>query len=115
MSALGKITPSDFNDLLTYTVGEYTRRNTAVGNSTYNTSLGAWTNPTNPTYSSYTTTPATGGKISLEHISKIFTDLNNFPASGKAYAATQYDIIKTSSMSAAVTYIQTLMNQNIVK
>ena len=94
--AKGTVTSADFNDFLTYTVGEYTRRSLT------------------PTYNAYSVTPVQDGKVLIEHATKILTDLNNFPSSGKSYGVTQYDIINTSSMSDAITYLQTLMNTNIV-
>jgi hypothetical protein len=94
--ANGKITASDYNELLTYTVGEYSRRGLT------------------PTYNAYAVTPNTDGAVLLEHVSKWFTDLNNFPGSGTSYAMTQYNVVKTADMSDAITYLKSLMNQNIV-
>jgi len=48
-------------------------------------------------------------------MSKYFVDIVNWPASGKTYSVNQYDIIKTANISDSITYVQSLMNQNIVK
>jgi hypothetical protein len=96
--------------LLSAIVGEYTRRTTAVSNGTYN---GTWT--ATPTYTAYTTTPATGGTVLLEHMTKYFTDVNNFPSSGRSDTATQFSLIQTANITGSITYVQGLMNANIVK
>jgi hypothetical protein len=91
-------------------VSEYTRRTASVTAGTYN---GTWT--ATPTYVAYTTAPAAGNKVQLEHMSKYFTDAVNFPASGKTYTVAQFDVIKTVNISDSITYVTSLMNANIVK
>jgi len=91
----GFISQNDFSSLKNALRNEFARRGMTL--------------PTNDTY---TIEPAIGLNIYKEHLQKVFDDEHLFNSSINHNVATG-DIILTSSITDTITYIQTLMTQNI--
>jgi hypothetical protein len=65
-----------------------------------------------PTYSAYTVTPATANNVLVEHASKLFANVKAMDAT-RNYTINANNIVMTSDLTNTISYIQTLMNQNL--
>jgi hypothetical protein len=84
----------DFKALRDGIHNEFVRRNKTVPNDAYSVE------------------PSVGGKIYKEHIQKVFDDIKIFDNS-KVYTVNANNIVKVSDITDSITYIKSLMNQNI--
>jgi hypothetical protein len=85
---------NDFKQLRDTMHNELSRRNKTIPND------------------AYTINPALNSKILVEHSQKIFDDIKIMDAN-KFKTINLNNITKAETYSEAITYIQTLMNQNI--
>lgn len=84
--------PNDFKELRDAIHNEAARRGKTITTDTYSTD------------------PATGVKILLEHAQKVFDDCKVVDST-KNYVINVDKFVKANDFGGAITYIQTLMNQ----
>lgn len=93
--AKGIFIAGDFSDLKTAIRNEFSRRSKTL-----------------PTGDSYSVNPAIGVVLSKEHIQRVLDDVHTFNSSQNQSVGIG-NVVKTSDSASTISYIQTLMSQNV--